>query len=153
MTKPNQEAVAACNLARQGYDYYYPRLRQVKPDGSVAIEPLFRRYLFIFSDGRWYSLRSTRGMSHVLMGEGGPQAVSEAIIASLKAREGKDGLIRLPKPEKFSPGQTLKVESGFFAGQFAVFVTMTPHERCKVLLSWLGRSVTTDVDSRLLVAV
>lgn len=152
MSKPGAEAIAATNLERQGYEYYYPRIKQQKPGGSIVIEPLFRRYLFIFTDGRWYSLRSTRGVSHILTGEGGPKVVDEAIVTGLKAREGKDGLISLAIPPKFVPGQKVKLEAGPLAGQFALFESMSAHERCKVLLQWLGGQVSCVVDSSLLAA-
>jgi len=152
MSKPSQEQIAAANLTRQGYDYYLPRIKQAKPGRGVVIEPLFRRYLFIFTDGRWYSLQSTRGLSHVLMGEGGPQVVQDQIIASIRAREGPDGLICLAQPPKFSRGQKVRVDDGPFAGHFAKFQGMEPRERCQVLLNWLGGQVKVVLDERVLAA-
>jgi len=152
MSKPCQEQLAAANLKRQCYDYYLPLIKQAKPGKGWVIEPLFRRYLFIFSTGQWYSLRSTKGISHLLTGEDGPQVVSPDIIKLLKAREGPDGMVCLTPPPKFLPGQTVKVEEGPFAGHFALFEGTTAHDRCNILLKWLGGSVKVSVDEGLLAA-
>jgi len=152
MSKPNHEQLAAANLKRQCYEYYLPLIKQAKPGKGWVIEPLFRRYLFIFSDGRWYSIKNTKGISHFLTGEDGPKTVNPEIIAAIKAREGPDGMVCLVPPPKFLPGQTVKVEEGPFAGHFALFEGMTPPDRCHVLMSWLGGKVKATVGEALLAA-
>ena len=152
MSKPSQEQVAAANLSRQGYDYYLPLIKQQKIGKGWVVEPLFRRYLFIFSPGQWYCLKNTKGVSHLLLGEGGPKVVQPEIITALRAREGPDGLVSLIQPPKFVPGQKVKVEDGPFAGHFALFEGMSAHERCHILLNWLGGQVKVMVDEGLLAA-
>ena len=152
MSKPSQEQLCAVNLKRQGYEYYLPFIKQLKPGKGWVIEPLFRRYLFIFTDGRWYSLRSTRGLSHVLTGEDGPKVVAPEIISALQSREGADGLVSLVIPPKFFTGQKVKVENGPFAGHFALYDGMSAHDRANVLLDWLGGKVKVSVDEGILAA-
>lgn len=153
VTKPNAEAVAATNLERQGYGYYYPRIRQAKPGKEPRVEPLFRRYIFIHITDRWYSLRSTRGMHHLLMGEDGPKLVSPLVISALRAREASDGLIRLAqRPPKYRVGQKVKVEDGPFAGRYALYEGQAPRARSHVLLSLLGAEVKVTLDERVLTA-
>ena len=152
VSKPNQEAVAAENLARQGYDYYYPRIRQAKPGKKAVIEPLFKRYLFILINLQWYPLRNTKGMSSLLMGEGVPRVVSPQVILEIRRREGRDGLIQLQQPPKFTKGQRVKVEHGPFAGHLALYDGMGSHERCNVLLSMLGALTKVELEEGLLAA-
>lgn len=152
VTKPSQEAIAAVNLERQGYQYYYPRIKQAKAGKDPVIEPLFRRYLFIFIVDQWYSLRSTRGMSHVLLGEDGPRTVAAAIIASLRAREGKDGLFQLTAPPKYQAGDKIRIEDGPFAGRLALYEGQAAHERHRVLMDMLGGQVSVTLDECLLAA-
>src|SRR5258705_1154145 len=142
MTKPNQEAIASVNLARQHYGHYWPRFLQLRPNKPSLIRSLFPRYLFISIEQLWYSLRSTRGISHVLVGEGGrPQTLPDQFVANLRRREGADGLIQLSRAPAFEPGSTVKVEAGPLSGHLLIYDGMAPHERCKVLVSMLGMQV------------
>src|SRR4051812_24282645 len=112
MTKPNFEASAAAHLRRQGYEYYYPRHLLRRPNQPPVIRPLFPRYIFILIDQVWYSVTGTRGISKVLMGDTCPETLPAGVIEALKSRESKDGLVSLPIPPKFSPGQSLRVKHG-----------------------------------------
>jgi len=152
VSKPNQEAVAAANLARQGYQYYYPRIRQAKPGKKPIIEPLFKRYMFILIDLQWYVLKNTKGISSLLMGEGVPRVVSPQVILDIRRREGPDGLIMLEQPPKFRRGQRVKVEHGPLAGHLALYDGMAAHERCKVLLNMLGALAKVELEEALLAA-
>jgi transcriptional antiterminator RfaH len=78
----------------------------------------------------------------------GPAAVAEAVIEDLKARE-TGGLIELPQPPKFRPGDRLRVLHGPFAGHIGLYAGMKPRERIEVLLALLGGSqrVTLAADS------
>lgn len=152
VTKPCQEAIAATNLEWQGYQYYYPRIKQAKPGKTPHIEPLFRRYLFICITDQWYPVRSTRGMSHVLMNEGGPRYVADGIITELRAREGDDGYIQLVAPAKYRAGDKVRLQGGPFAGQLGLYEGMAPHDRCRVLLNMLGSAVSVTLDESILAA-
>lgn len=152
VTKPSQEAIAATNLERQGYTYYCPRIKQAKPGKAPQITPLFRRYLFIFILDQWYPVRSTRGMSHVLLGEGGPKIVAEPIIANLRAREGQDGLVQLTPPPKYRAGDRVRIGNGPFTGHLALFKGMASRERCQVLLNMLGAQVSVTLNEQMLAA-
>lgn len=152
VTKPNAEAVAATHLERQGYQYYLPRIRQAKPGKAPSVEPLFRRYIFIFITERWYPLRSTRGISHLLMKDAGPSRVPESTIAGLRSRHDKDGFVQLTTPDKYQIGDKVRVEDGPFAGHIALYEGMAPHDRCQVLLSLMHRAVSVTLDERYLAA-
>lgn len=152
MTKPNQEAIAAINLQRQGFEYYYPRYLHKKPDSSKIVRPLFPRYMFVLIGQMWRSLSGTRGISYLLMGEGGPQLVQDKIIEAIKGREDTTGLFQFATPPKFTPGTKVKAEEGPFTGVPLIYEGMAAHERCLVLAEILGRQVKITIEEKLLVA-
>jgi transcription antitermination factor NusG len=76
-----------------------------------------------------------------------PAAVPDSVISALKARE-RGGLIELPRPPKFHPGDRLRVLHGPFIGQTGLYAGMRPRERVEVLLAILGgQKVTLAVDA------
>ena len=152
VTKPNHEAIAAINLHRQGFSYYYPRFQHKKPNATTTIKPLFPRYMFVFVGQVWRSLSGTRGVSYLLMGERGPQLVPDSLINNIKAREDKNGLYQLTAPPKFIPGEKVKTEEGPLQGLPLVYVGMAGHDRVKVLVNLLGRAVMATIEEKPLVA-
>lgn len=155
MAKPNCEAIAALNLERQGYICYFPRFRHKKPDKTVLIKPLFPRYLFVLFDNVWYSMRGTRGVSHVLMGDEGPATIHESVINSLKEREDPEGYIQLGKrecEERFDRNQPVKTLDGPLVGLPLIYEGMASKDRVKVLVDILGRKTVVTVKENSLVA-
>jgi transcription antitermination factor NusG len=153
VTKPNHEAIAAVNLQRQGFIYYYPRfLKQLKPGIAPTARPLFPRYVFVFTERLWRSLSGTRGISYILMGEGGPQILPDSVVNSLKARENDKGFYQLVAPPKFTPGCKVKAEAGPLSGLPLIYEGMTAQDRAKVLVEILGRFVPATLEEKLLVA-
>ncbi len=152
MTKPNHEAIAAVNLQRQGFLYYYPKFLLKKPGTSPTVRPLFPRYIFIFVGQVWHSLSGTRGISYILMGEGGPQIVPDHIVNRIKEREDKSGLYQLTAPPRFTPGSKVKCEEGPLAGHLLVCEGMAPHDRVNVLVALLGRLCRVEIEEKLLIA-
>lgn len=155
MTKPNCEAIAAENLLKQGYGCYFPRFLSLGKNHAMVKKPLFPRYVFALIDKFWYSIRGTRGVSHLLMGENGPATVPHHIIAAIKSKEDTSGLIVLGKqqsPEKFNKGATVRTTEGPLAGLQLVYEGMATHDRVKVLATMLGRQVPVYIEENVLVA-
>jgi transcriptional antiterminator RfaH len=150
VTKPNHEGIAALNLQRQGFTYYYPRFLHKKPNVTPTIRPLFPRYIFVHIEQLWRSLSGTRGVSYLLMGEGGPQTVSDTIVDAIKSREDKNGLYQLTAPPRFQPGEHVKTEAGPFQGLPLIYEGMVGHERVSVLTEILGRMVRTTIEEKAL---
>lgn len=153
ISQPKNERLAQTNLVRQGYEVYFPmisRERIVKHKPIVESVPLFPRYLFVrVGLDRWSPIRSTRGVSNVLLFGSNPAKVSEEIVDSLKNHE-----IELSRPKDLPPrfysGQPVKVVSGAFLGHLGIFEHSTPKDRECILLKILGRDTrvyvhTTDV--------
>lgn len=152
MTKPNFEATAAEHLRRQGYQYYYPRHLLRLPNKKPVIRPLFARYIFVLIDTAWYGITGTRGISRVLMGPSAPEILPTVFIEALKKRESKDGLVSLPIPPKFSPGQQLRARNGPLEGQLLIYEGMSTHDRVRVLFSAMGRQCSVELAEKALVA-
>ena len=151
MTKPNCENLAHANLQQQGYTSYLPRIRKQAPDGAVQIKPLFPRYLFTHITDRWYSIRSTYGVSCLLMNEFGPAIVPTPVIDAIRGRE-ENGFIPLQQAEKFVKGQRLRALDGPLIGKLLTYDGMTNRDRVRVLLSILGRQVPATIHEKHLVA-
>ena len=149
LSKPNQELIAIAHLERQGYEPYCPRFKETKPGKAAVIRPLFPRYLFIGIDQVWYSIRGTRGISHVLLGRDGPQYISGSIIKELRNRE-IGGLVSLVPKERFARGTKVKATDGPLMGLELIYEGMSTRDRCVVLMDMLGRQVKIDVEERAL---
>jgi transcriptional antiterminator RfaH len=155
VTKPNCEGMAAENLLQQGYGCYFPKFLAVQKNKQVVKKPLFPRYIFARIEQLWYSLRSTRGVSHVLMNESGPAQVPASVIEALKKREDGSGFIVLGKdkaPERFSKGSPVRASEGPLAGLDLIYDGMRDHDRVRVLATLLGRKVPVDVAEKILMA-
>lgn len=152
MTKPNHEGIAAVNLARQGFTYYYPRYLLKKPDKTTTIRPLFPRYMFVKLGEVWHSLRGTRGISSLLMGDGGPQLLPDRVIEGIRAREDKNGLYQLIAPPRFQRGAKVKAEAGPFVGLPLLYEGQSAHDRVRCLVELMGRSCPVEIEEKLLAA-
>lgn len=152
VSKPNHEAIAAVNLQRQGFDYYYPRFKsQKRPSDSPVIRPLFPRYIFVHIENQWRSINGTRGISYVLLGEEGPLTVLDTIIKGIKGRE-VGGLYQLVAPPMFQPGDTVKTTEGPLLGLPLIYEGMEGHERVRVLVDMFGQMSKATIEEKLLVA-
>ncbi|MDR3087329.1 MAG: transcriptional activator RfaH, partial [Azoarcus sp.] len=94
-TKPRLEKTALENLERQGYECYLPMLPTEKlRRGKLTVSdtPLFPRYLFIRlgmdnPDKGWGPIRSTIGVSRLVVFGSHPAKADDALIALLKSHE------------------------------------------------------------------
>ena len=154
LTKPNQEHIACENLARQDFEYYWPRFRQKHPTKKHKILSLFPRYLFVSIDKIWYPLTGTRGIAKVLLGLDGPLTLPSTELEKLRRREGPDGLIQLSTAptERFKQGDKVYAKDGPLCGQVLIYEGMTARERCQVLANLLGGQVRVVLDEKQLVA-
>ena len=149
-TKPRQEALALQQLQQQGYPCYLPTLRVEKVrQGAlvVAQEPLFPRYLFIqlgeeASARSWGPVRSTRGVSKLVMFGQQPARVDDALVAELRARE---ALQEAQPLRQFVPGDRVQLVDGAFAGVEGVYQQPDGERRVMVLIELLSRPVQVPV--------
>lgn len=150
--KPRQESVARENLARQGYETYLPRMRDVRRRQGrrvSVIAPMFPRYLFIRLNretDNWAPIRSTLGVVSIVRFGRTAARVPDALLALLRAREDEQGIQILPV-EQYKPGSRVRITQGGFAGYEGIFQAATGRARVTVLLDMLGRQARATVDA------
>jgi len=157
-TQVNNEAKAALNLQRQGFDIYLPRYlkrRRHARKVDVAARPLFPRYLFVAIDRtvqRWRSIQSTFGVTRLVSQGDEPAPVPEGVVNAIKAREDDKGFVMLDPGPAFAPGDKVRVLAGAFIDSAGLFDGCADHDRVAILLEMLGRKVRVLLDADLVVA-
>lgn len=141
--QPQRDGLALHCLHQAGFDTYAPRLRErraVHGRAVVRTPLIFPGYCFVLIELQWRAAQKSPGIVRLVMNGTAPAAVPDPVISALKAREGADGLIELPKPPRFHPGDRVRVTAGAFAGHVGLYDGMRSHERVAVLLALLGGS-------------
>ena len=152
-TQVHAELKALQHLKRQGFDVYLPRyLKQRRHARRVerVAAPVFSRYLFVSIDltsQRWYSIRSTIGISRLIQQGERPVAVPDAIIAGLKSREDADGYVQLEQRPRFAPGDQVRISDGAFCDCLGLYDSINGTDRSAILLDLLGRKVRVILEN------
>ncbi len=149
-TRARDEAWAAGNLTRQGFEVYFPKIRKevrhARRIRSVLV-PMFPRYLLVRMDTerqRWRSVNGTFGVSHIICQGEIPASVPDQVIAAIRGREDESGVVRLV-PKGLKPGDQVRVREGAFADCSALLKEICGQERVILLLDLMGRSVRVNV--------
>jgi|SRR5215831_2076947 transcriptional antiterminator RfaH len=118
ITWPRYERRVARALTRYGFQHYLPRYRT--HHDRVAL--LFPRYIFAGPAERWPALRNIYGINKLLR-QGYEQlaTVPDAAVAALRAREDRDGFVRLPRPPRLRVGQRVRIVLGPLTGLYATY--------------------------------
>lgn len=138
--KPRQDERAQCNLRNQGFVCYRPvrRVQKVRQRRRVSVvESLFPGYLFIRLDrlqDNWSSIRSTRGVSHIVSFAKEPARVPAALINQLKTSE-SDCI----EHAAFRAGDHVRIIEGAFSELEAIYLREDGSERAILLLNLLHR--------------
>ena len=138
--QPHREALALHCLALNGYETYYPRLRDRRIRRGRRVElrpPLFPGYCFIAVELQWHAARWTAGVINLIMDGTGPARVPDSVIEEIRGRE-VGGLIELVPPASLRRGVRVRILRGPFSGHLAIFADMRPRERVEILLQLLG---------------
>jgi transcriptional antiterminator RfaH len=150
--KPRQEAVAVRNLRALGaVELVFPRIRRTRrghDKNREVVEPLFPGYLFLRYDPAELhgSVRSTRGVLHLVAKNGLPVAVDQKVIDELLAL-GPDAILSA-LDEELQVGAKVRIVRGIFAGsEGEVLRLATPEKRIAVLLSLLGSDQPVELSS------
>lgn len=148
-TQPYRERWAAENCLRAGYSFYLPEtietvriVKRGRQRREFRTKPLFPCYLFVSAvSGQWHSLLRTFGIVALVPGSGGNPAIMRASeLARIKAFEGADGMIALPR-KGLRHGDTARITSGAYAGYTGLVQGLSPNERIQMLLDYMGRKV------------
>lgn len=140
--KPRQDERAEENLIRQGYRCARPKLiRQGTPGDKPKTDSLFPGYLFIqMPEGaNWSSIRSTRGVSHVVSFGGRFLPVSDDLVQYCIRRS------EVKQSPTFKADEFVHIVSGTFAEIEAVFLEMDGIDRVMLLIKLLNRQQKVSV--------
>lgn len=156
-THPRSEESALAHLKRQGFQAYLPRIwkerRHARRIERVRA-PLFPRYLFVNLDlgsARWRAINSTIGVcALVSLGEA-PTPVPDAVLDSIRAREGEDGIVAI-RSTLYAPGTRVTVAEGPFQDLTGLFEAATDDNRVLVLLTLMQREVRVTLPRAVLVS-
>ena len=150
-TKVYEEERAKKNLENQGNEVFLPMIafeQKIKPN-SLSLKPMFPRYLFTkFSEekGNWTHIKSTRGVSHIVVFGESFTEVPNSVIDYLKSKVDKNNVLKLEiTKEKLKKGDELIIKAGVFQGQQATFLSMSSNERVRVLLSLMNQLMITNI--------
>jgi transcription antitermination factor NusG len=147
-TQPYRERWAAENCLREGHGFYLPEvtetvriLRRGKRVREFRNKPLFPGYLFVSAEsGRWHGLMRTFGVIGLILTTGGhPAIIRVRELQRIKAFEGEDGRVHLPKGLRH--GDTALITAGAYAGFNGLVQGLAANERIQVLLDYMGRKV------------
>jgi transcriptional antiterminator RfaH len=139
-TEHNHAALALHCLALRNFETYYPLTseKRVQRGRHVTVKvPLFINYVFIKAGLQWSDARWCIGVTDLIMGNGGPAQVADAVVNEIRARE-RNGIVQLPQRPPPRRGDPVRVWRGLFAGQLGLFQGMRGSERVIVLLQALG---------------
>lgn len=143
-TKPRQEAVAAAQLARQGYDVYLPLYKRLRRGADGMVEhhgPMFPRYVFFrpAHDGQSIApVRSTIGVAGIVRFGVTPATMGADLIDALRAFESEREHARPEQLQALKAGQRVTVCTGPLQGLEGL-VCATATQRVTVLLDLMGR--------------
>lgn len=143
-TESQRESVAANFLKQNSYETYLPKI-VAKTGIRERVVPLFPTYIFVRIEERWWSVQRTIGVLRLLMSDERPAVISDKTISAIQKREGENGLVKLPKPPGIQRGERVIIRDGSFAGRIGIFDGMIAHDRVRVLLNLMGRSVPVSV--------
>jgi transcriptional antiterminator RfaH len=146
-TKPRQEAIAADNLRRQGFEVFLPELRQRKRQQGKwqwLTGPLFPRYLFLrvaLGEQDVTKVRSTLGVAYLIRFGTELAQVDEGVIGFLSAQqESITGPVEIDESD-YRPGDNVAILEGPFAGLSGVYQMKKDADRVGLLLSLMGREL------------
>ena len=147
-TQPQAEALASEQLRKQSFEVYSPvYLKERRHARKVdwLRKPLFPRYIFVrlLESSRWRSIRSTIGVSDLVYCGDKPAEVDAAIIDGIRQREDQKGVVQLPAPAGFSPGDLIRITKSGLGDLMGIFEKHDDKDRVIVLLDLLGRKVRT----------
>ena len=150
-SKPRQEQVALQNLEHQHFETYLPRYKKFKntETGPVPVlEPMFPRYIFFRPSTPQQSIesvRSTKGISHIVRFGFEPGIVSADVLASLKEFEALQNQATLQEMSNFKVGQKVKLKH-VALGSFEGLIQSVSKKRVAVLLEILGRETVVQME-------
>lgn len=148
-TKPQSEYIAASALRREQFELFFPRVTTPEPQSSREDMPLFPGYLFLRHDLESEDSPEITRLPGVLgwvRFDGVVPSIPDEIISYLSRRvdeiNSTGGLWT-----RFKPGELVRVVTGKLDTLAQVLEEPnSPQDRIRVLLEFMGRTVSAEVD-------
>lgn len=146
-SKPSQEFRAEVELTHQGFSVYLPKIsesKRLRGEWMQQIRPMFPRYLFVqpeHPEQSIASVKSTRGVSHLVRQGAALAACPDTLINSIRRAEvlltgeGASAFVAI--------GETVEIVEGPFQGLISRVVAAT-EDRVSILLEVLGQLQSLD---------
>jgi len=148
-TKPNAHNLAFENLKRQGFEVFLPLIIKTSKKGSRFVNktvPLFSNYIFMGTKKEsisWSSINATRGISKAVTLDGTYRQVNNHIIAGIKGRCNKNGVIQIM--DDIASGDRVKIERGPFSDFICNVDKIVDSQRALVLVDILQQETRAKV--------
>jgi len=149
MTRPAREALAAFEIANQGFETWYPQYRRARVHNHRVeriTTPLFPRYIFVKFDRErdaWGCIRNTKGVFCILSdAQNRPQVCPQEAFAAMKDFDEAEAT----NSREFRAGQRVRVTSGTAQGFEGLFVANSS-QRTMAFLEIMGRKVKVDLEA------
>lgn len=149
--RPNADAIAERNLARQGFATFRPLERQtVVRSGRFVTQTraFFPGYIFVHyrdNNAPWWLINSTYGVARLVKFGERPAPVPAQIIGELRAACDQDGVVTLTGA--LAPGSAVQVQSGSFASFVGRIERLAPHDRALVLIDFMGTQTRVNLST------
>ena len=150
-TKAQEEQKAKRNLQNQGFEIFLPLVafaRSNQPK-SITLKAMFPRYLFVKINtelDKWSRIKSTRGVSHLVIFGQRAAEIPNQVIVYLKSRADENDIFRqIITRQEFQSGDKLVIEKGVFKNKEATFLAKKSKERVRILLKFVNHLITADI--------
>jgi transcriptional antiterminator RfaH len=155
-SRPHQEIVAMRELRNQGFEVYLPLRQYVNRKKVLVAAAFLPSYLFVHVTPYpqdWREIFSTRGVNGVLgCTPSRACGVQDRVVQRIRDQEEggyiKMGLAEDQAPQRYAPGDRVKVAMGQHADVDALFLEHVDAKRALILVSLLGRDSNVRVDLR-----
>jgi len=150
-TKAQEEQRAKKNLENQGFEIFLPMIAFVKSNKykSKTLKAMFPRYLFVKVNtelDKWTRIKSTRGVSHLVVFGQRFAEIPKQMIAYLKSGADENDVFKQKiTRQEFQTGDKLVIEKGIFKDKEATFLSKKSKERVRILLKFVNHLITTDI--------
>ncbi len=150
-TKVQEEQRAKKNLENQGFEIFLPLIAFARSNQSksTTLKTMFPRYLFVKINmelDKWSRIKSTRGVSHLVVFGQRAAEIPNQVIVYLKSRADENDIFRQKiTRQEFQRGDKLVIEKGVFKNKEATFLAKKSQERVRILLRFVNHLITADI--------
>ena len=150
-TKAREEQRAKKNIENQGFEIFLPMIAVAKENQSksITLKAMFPGYLFVKINtelDKWNRIKSTRGVSHLVVFGQRLAEIPNQVIAYLKSGADENDIFKQKiTRQEFQKGDKLVIEKGMFKDKEATFLAKKSKERVRILLRFVNHLISADI--------